>query len=167
MKWLACFTFLILQRQKGLSSSSCAMCLSILHVYVHVPYVYPPCMYMLMFLVCPQNKFTKFKILIQGCVQSAHTNSTIITRNGKWQEIKTRKGTSMKSHILAKERNRTKKLQRKVMIKNSNLILMKRRMIMTVTVKMKARFGEKERLFQKRSPEMKNFKNILRNYFYN
>ena len=134
--------------------------------HVHVPCVYPSCMYVYMFLVCPQNKFTKFKILIQGCVQSVHTNWTIITRNGKWQEIKTRKAISMKSRILAKERKRPKKLQRKVMFKNSKLILMKRHTIMPVTVKMKARFGEKERLFQKRSPEMKNFRNIL-NCFYN
>lgn len=130
------------------------------HVSIHLAWRF-------MFLVCPQNKLTKFKILIQGCVQSVRTNSTIITRNEKWQEIKTRKGTSKKSRILAKERKRPKKLQMKVMIKNSKLILMRRHMIMTVTVKMKTRFGEKERLFQKRSPEMKNFKNILRNYFYN
>jgi len=73
----------------------------------------------------------------------------------------------MKSRILAKERKRPKKLQRKVMIKNKKLIMMEQHMIMTVTVKMKARFGEKARLFQKKSPEMKNFKNILRNYFCN
>ena len=126
------------------------------HVSIHLA-----CMFM--FLVCLQNKFTKYKILIQGCVQSVRTNSTIITRNGKWHEIK-RKGKSMKSRILAKETKRPKKLQ---MTKHSKLILMKWHMIMTVTVKMKARFGEKERLYQKRSPEMKNFKNILRNYFYN
>lgn len=72
----------------------------------------------------------------------------------------------MTSLALAQGRKRPKKLHKNVTrIKNSKLILMKTHIIVTVTVRMKARFGEKERLLQKRSPEMKNFRNILRNFF--